>query len=200
MNKTILVDGMHCIYDNEFNVNKFLLEIINSFDNKKILLVNGFKEKGKKALEGNNFEAFSLEEEKIKKNNPEYFKTLLSRYNLNPMEVIYFDHDEGNAIGSGFVYHGTAIPQLQDKYVFADMVSGRVFYIDSQGLVPGRPAEIKELRITVDGAERNLVDFGGYPNTYARGDRADLRLGIDTQGELYALTKGDGWVRKLTAR
>lgn len=114
--------------------------------------------------------------------------------------VAQFDHDEGNAIGSGFVYHGRAIPELRDKYVFADMVSGRVFYIDSQGLIPGQPAEILELRITVNGAERNLVELGGYPNTYARGDRADLRLGIDTQGELYTLTKGDGRIRKLTAR
>lgn len=114
--------------------------------------------------------------------------------------VAQFDHDEGNAIGSGFVYHGQAIPELRGKYVFADMVSGRVFYIDSQGLNPGRPAEILELRITVNGVERNLVELGGYPNTYARGDRADLRLGIDTQGELYTLTKGDGRVRKLSAR
>ena len=113
--------------------------------------------------------------------------------------VAQFDHDEGNAIGSGFVYHGNAIPELRDKYVFADMVSGRVFYIDSDGLVPGEPAEILELRITVAGVERNLVELGGYPNTYARGDRADLRLGIDTQGELYTLTKGDGMVRKLVS-
>lgn len=113
--------------------------------------------------------------------------------------VAQFDHDEGNAIGSGFVYRGQAIPSLNGKYVFADMVSGRVFYIDADGLIPGQPAQILELRITVDGSERNLVELGGYPNTYARGDRADLRLGIDAQGELYALTKGDGWVRKLGA-
>jgi len=27
--------------------------------------------------------------------------------------------------------------------------------------------------------------------------RADLRFGIDEEGEIYLLTKGDGWVRKL---
>jgi len=96
MKTTILVDGMFCIYDKEFNVNEKLLEIINGFDAKKILVVNGFREKGREALEGNGFEAFSLEEEKIKKDNQEYFKTLLSKYNLKPEEVIYFDHDENN--------------------------------------------------------------------------------------------------------
>jgi len=96
MKKTILVDGMFCIYDKEFNVNKELLKIINSFNARKILVVNGFREKGKQALIGSGFLAFSLEEEKIKKDNPEYFKILLSRYNLKLDEVLYFDHDENN--------------------------------------------------------------------------------------------------------
>jgi len=38
----------------------------------------------------------------------------------------------------------------------------------------------------------------GYENTYAPATkRADLRLGIDDDGEIYLLTKGDGWIRKL---
>ena len=45
--------------------------------------------------------------------------------------------------------------------------------------------------------ERDLVDVAGFPNTYGQGNRVDLRLGIDSTGELYLLTKGDGWVRKL---
>lgn len=119
----------------------------------------------------------------------------------DPQEFTYpvaqFDHDEGNAVGSGFVYRGSAIPELQGKYLFADLVSARIFYIDVADLSPGNPAEIQELRVTIDGRQRSLIEVGGYPNTYARGYRADLRLGIDTQGELYTLTKGDGWVRKL---
>ena len=42
-----------------------------------------------------------------------------------------------------------------------------------------------------------LVDVAGFPNTYGPGNRVDLRLGTDSTGELYLLTKGDGWVRKL---
>ncbi len=111
--------------------------------------------------------------------------------------VAQYDHDEGRAIGSGHVYRGRAIPALQGQYVFADMVNGRIFHIDSEGLTPGEPAPIRELRVFIDGAERNIAEALGYPNTYFSGLRADLRLGIDAEGELYALTKGDGRVRKI---
>lgn len=114
--------------------------------------------------------------------------------------VAQYDHDEGNAIGSGFVYRGGEIPALQGKYVAADIVRGRLFYFDVAGLRAGDPAELKELRIHIDGAERPLLEAVGYENTYARNTlRADLRLGIDAEGELYLLTKGDGWIRKMVA-
>ena len=114
--------------------------------------------------------------------------------------VAQFDHDEGNAISSGYVYRGESIPELQGKYVFADLVTGRIFIIESEGLTPGDPAPIRELRVFIDGEERNIGETLGHPNTYGRGNRADLRLGIDSNGELYALTKGDGRVRKIVPR
>ena len=111
--------------------------------------------------------------------------------------VAQYDHDEGRAIGSGFAYQGTKIKALMGKYVFADIVRGRIFYIDTKNLEPGNPAEIQELRLVIDGKEQDFIDVAGYPNTYREGLRADLRLGMDEDGELYLLTKGDGWVRKL---
>ena len=111
--------------------------------------------------------------------------------------VAQYDHDDGYAVSGGFVYRGQAIPALQGKYVFTDFPRGRVLYIDADALVPGQLAEIRELRLVIDGQERDLVEAAGIPNTYAPGDRADARLGIDSEGELYLLTKSDGWVRKL---
>ena len=111
--------------------------------------------------------------------------------------VAQYDHDEGYAISGGFVYRGEAVPALQGKYVFTDFARGRVLYIDADALVPGDLAEIRELRLVLGGQEQDLVDVAGFPNTYASGDRADARLGIDSAGELYLLTKSDGWVRKL---
>ena len=108
-----------------------------------------------------------------------------------------YDHDDGYAISGGFVYRGQAIPAMRGKYVFTDFPRGRVLYIDADTLVSGQLAEIRELRLEIDGQERDLVEVAGMPNTYARGDRVDARLGIDSAGELYLLTKSDGWVRKL---
>ena len=63
-----------------------------------------------------------------------------------------------------------------------------------------KAARLEELRISIDGEERALLEVIGYENSYAPGtSRADLRLGIDAQGELYLLSKGDGWIRKLIA-
>jgi hypothetical protein len=114
--------------------------------------------------------------------------------------VAQYDHDEGNAIGGGYVYEGSAIAELQGKFVFTDIVRGRVFYIDTHDLTPGRYSEIKELRLSFDGQERHLADVTGMDNSYMPGKRVDLRMGIDALGELYLLTKADGWIRKLVPR
>ena len=117
--------------------------------------------------------------------------------------IAQYDHDEGNAIGSGFVYEGNAIPALRGKFVFTDLVRGRVLYIDAQGIDAGsnqRVRPFKELRLSFDGKERPLSDVTSYDNSYGPGKRVDLRLGIDALGELYLLTKGDGWIRKLVPR
>ncbi|MES2809113.1 MAG: cytochrome C, partial [Bacteroidota bacterium] len=57
--------------------------------------------------------------------------------------VAEYDHDEGNAISGGFVYNGS-IAQLKGKYIFGDIVKGRMFYVNYNDLKLGRQAEIKE--------------------------------------------------------
>jgi len=100
--RIIFVDGMNCLYDKNFNLNKELLEIVNSFNTHTVLTVNGFREKGHDLIKNydstrdTNWKAFSLEEKGIKKDNPEYFKELIKRFNFIPEEIIYFDHDKKN--------------------------------------------------------------------------------------------------------
>ena len=113
--------------------------------------------------------------------------------------VAQYDHDEGNAVAGGFVYRGQAIPELRGKYVFSEFPLGRLLFIDADALDADQPVEITELRLMLGGVERDLVDVAGFPNTYGPGNRVGLRLGTDSAGELYLLTKGDGWVRKLVA-
>ena len=55
-----------------------------------------------------------------------------------PLGTLEYDHEDGIAITGGFVYRGTAIPELHGKYVFGDLairnapprVDGRLFYAD----------------------------------------------------------------------
>jgi hypothetical protein len=50
--------------------------------------------------------------------------------------ILEYDHNAGNAVIGGFVYHGSMIPQLDGKYVFGDLSNGtfgpdgRLFYAD----------------------------------------------------------------------
>ena len=116
--------------------------------------------------------------------------------------IAQYDHDEGYAVSGGFVYRGAAIADLTGKYLFADMTLGRVLYIDADDidtdtLPANRLALIQELRLIIDGAEQDLASVAGMPNTYAPGKRIDLRFGQDAEGELYLLSKSDGWIRKL---
>lgn len=64
--------------------------------------------------------------------------------------------------------------------------------IDADALDADRQIPITEVRLLLGGREQDLVDVAGFPNTYGPGNRVDLRIGIDSAGELYLLTKGDG--------
>jgi len=92
--------------------------------------------------------------------------------------TLEYDHNEGISITGGFVYRGTAIPELFGKYVFGDLAlktapfraDGRIFFADLQtGLIKAFP----------------LFQFGGsaiLPNGLTVHG-----FGQDADGELYAL-------------
>jgi len=106
--------------------------------------------------------------------------------------VAQFDHDEGVAISGGFEYRGTAIPQLAGKYLFGDIASGKLFYVNMNDLQLGKQATIKKWKISFKGVPTTLVQLCGK-------DRVEMRLGMDNKGELYLLTKADGKVYKLAS-
>ena len=90
--------------------------------------------------------------------------------------VAQYDHDEGISVIGGFIYRGTAIPELFGKYVFGDFSSGfgsadgRLFYSDLDiGL-------IQEFVIGVDDRDLNL---------YVKG------FGQDLDGEVYVLASSN---------
>jgi glucose/arabinose dehydrogenase len=113
--------------------------------------------------------------------------------------VAQYDHDippgvtefYGIAIAGGFVYRGTAIPELVGQYIFADFGSdGRFFHVPIDELADGKQATIKELRLFEGKNERSFLEMVGK-------QRTDVRFGIDEAGELYVTSKQDGKVRKI---
>ncbi|MBS1809017.1 MAG: PQQ-dependent sugar dehydrogenase [Acidobacteria bacterium] len=104
--------------------------------------------------------------------------------------IAQFDHDEGSAIIGGFEYTGSAVPQLRGKYIFGEIVRGRVFYLDLKEIKEGAPAKIQEFPLALAGQPTTLKD-------QCKVDKVDLRLGRDAAGEIYLMTKSDGVMYKI---
>jgi len=113
-----------------------------------------------------------------------------SKYNYT-YPVAEYDHDEGNAISGGLEYWGSKLKPLMGKYIFGDIVKGRLFYVEMKDLAIGKRAVIRELQLTLDGKKKTLVQLTGQ-------DKVDVRFGRDHTGEMYILTKPDGKVYKIT--
>jgi glucose/arabinose dehydrogenase len=94
-----------------------------------------------------------------------------------PLGTLEYDHTDGISITGGFVYRGSAIPELYGKYVFGDLalrnapprVDGRVFYAD---LETGEILEFVLPQFVNDKIPNGLTVHG---------------FGQDANGELYAL-------------
>jgi glucose/arabinose dehydrogenase len=136
---------------------------------------------------------------------------------------------DGDAISSGFVYRGTAMPALVGKYVFADITTARLFYCDLAEMIAADDgnrntvATIRELQVIYNSAKRRLYDVIGdtytnrggfvtgqrlpgsstvalgndpYGVAYGKG-RADVRLALGGDNEIYVISKSDGMIRKM---
>jgi glucose/arabinose dehydrogenase/mono/diheme cytochrome c family protein len=105
--------------------------------------------------------------------------------------VAEYDHDEGKAICGGYEYNGNAVPQLKGKFLFGDIPTGRLFYIDLKDMHQGSEATIKEWQVSFNDSIKKLSELCGS-------GRVDLHFGKDAHGELYMLTKADGKVYKIS--
>jgi cytochrome c553 len=134
--------------------------------------------------------------------------------------VIAYGHvkEGGDAVSSGFVYRGKALPALQGKFVFGDITTGRIWYADLKEMLaaddgkPNTMASIHEMKIlwSKGGGEELYQTMaqitqatynarGGKTPTQARvaGGRSDMRLAMDASGEIYILSKSDGMIRAV---
>lgn len=117
------------------------------------------------------------------------------------------------AIAGGVVYRGTAIPQLTGMFLFGDFArnDGPVFAVDVDeldqledfsdlsALDGGKLAPFEEVRFTVNGVEKDLLDVIRDASGNGSLNRTDIRLNIGADGEFYILNKRDGILRRLEA-
>ena len=107
--------------------------------------------------------------------------------------VAQYDHDGAAlAISGGFQYEGRAIPQLAGKYLFGDIPTGKLFYLNMAEVSLGRQAPIHGWSVSIRGVKKTLRELSGT-------DRVDLHFGRDREGALYILTKPDGKIYKLVS-
>ncbi|WP_420149077.1 PQQ-dependent sugar dehydrogenase [Spirosoma sp.] len=105
--------------------------------------------------------------------------------------AIQYDHDEGNAISAGFVYTGSAASALRGKYIFGDIVNGRIYCADASTLRAGQQTTMQELSLRVNGKPTTFQALTNHPKT-------DLRFGVGNNGDFYLYTKTDGKIYKIT--
>ncbi|MCB9358473.1 HAD-IA family hydrolase [Candidatus Woesearchaeota archaeon] len=92
MEKIIFVDAWNT-FVTESGKNDAMQEILDSFPNKKLILTNATPEKQKElGIVDMPYEVFTLCNNP-NKSNPEYYTILLHKFNLDPSQVIYFEHN-----------------------------------------------------------------------------------------------------------
>ncbi len=104
--------------------------------------------------------------------------------------VAQFDHQEGRAVLGGYVYGGSRHPLLHGKYVFGEIVSGHLYYVDAADLSLGKVLPIQKLRVRMNGNPTTMEQV-------AQSGRVDLRLGRDLDGELIIMEKAQGRCYKI---
>ena len=120
--------------------------------------------------------------------------------------VAMYDHNDGQAVAAGYAYYGR-IPALRGKFVFGDIVRGRLFATDLAAIkkaddgVPQTVAPIEEIQLYTRDAAGNRV-YVTFRELVERTmgatmTRADLHLSRDRDGELFVTSRQDGMIRRL---
>ena len=123
----------------------------------------------------------------------------VAAYDHNPAPGWNCTSDVGVAVAGGFVYRGKDVPALRGKYVFGDLVDGRVLVTEAREMRRGHaPATIHRLNLfTPAGIPVRMQDLSA-PGTPGDPNRVDLRFGTDARGALYIIAKANGKIWKVT--
>ena len=105
------------------------------------------------------------------------------------MPYLEYDHKDGNAISGGSVYEGE-LTALKDKYIFGDIVNGRIFFANINRQLSD--STVYEINIVKDGQPTSLQKM-------SNSKRVDLRVEYNYfTKEMYLTTKSDGKIRRIS--
>lgn len=116
------------------------------------------------------------------------FKLRTSDLDLYKRPFAQYDHEEGYAISGGYIYEGD-LTSLRNKYIFGDIVNGKLFYVNIDQKLTD--STVYELTITQNGKETNLQEM-------SQTKRLHLRVAYDQfKKELYIITKVNGKIMRV---
>jgi glucose/arabinose dehydrogenase len=75
--------------------------------------------------------------------------------------VAAYTHDDGCSVTGGYVYHGTALPALQGRYLYGDFCSGALWSL--RPLPKGRAGDVRRERASVQQVTHIGPDADGEP-------------------------------------
>ena len=119
--------------------------------------------------------------------------------------IVEFDHKDtvfkaAVAITGIVVYREDAIPELKDKLLFGDIVSGEVFYVQVDEPLDGGQGKIRRVLFNHEGETKTLLQLvqeSRHRQGLSEIPRADLRFGVGPDGQVFLLNKRDGVIRRL---
>ncbi len=127
----------------------------------------------------------------------------------------------GDAIAGGVLYRGSKLPALRGKYLFGDISTGTIWYLDYDEMLAAddgnaaTQAERHLVQVRMAGTSQSddsmwrIVEDayharGGKDpdlpgaSTVSGAGRVDMRFAEDAAGELYIFSKSDGMIRAVT--
>ena len=105
-----------------------------------------------------------------------------------------------SAAGGVMVYRNDAIPQLQDRVLFADFPQGELFHLPADDLPEGGQDAIRRVLLRDGDDTKRLLQLV-VEKTEEQGRepavRVDLRLGVGPDGRVFPMNKHDGLIREI---
>lgn len=92
--------------------------------------------------------------------------------------VFEYGRELGKSVTGGYVYHGTRVPSLRDRYIFGDFTSGRLWAMEIPEQVGPKSARVW-----------SLGKWPILPTTFGRDQAGELYLADFASGAVYRIDK-----------